>query len=75
MRVSCTHTDNGGGGDNSILVEVLVPVLVGGALLVVVLFAMGFVAWVVWQKRKTNSTHQHRDMINFSVEGSDQPTA
>jgi hypothetical protein len=57
----------GGASDDGILLQVLVPVLVGSALLVVVLFAIGFASWFVWKKRQTNRAYRNStSMVNFA---------
>jgi hypothetical protein len=65
----CLPADGKGNGasDDSILLQVLVPVLVGSALLVVVLFAIGFASWFVWKKRQTNRAYREStSMVNFT---------
>jgi uncharacterized protein HemX len=57
-----------GGGSDNILAEVLAPVLVGVALIVVVAVGVGVVVWALRQKHLTRQRFQPSSMVNFSIE-------
>jgi cbb3-type cytochrome oxidase subunit 3 len=65
--MGCAGRDDGSTSDNSILVQILIPVLVGSGLLVLVLIAIGIAAWFLWKKRANDRRYQSStSMINFA---------